>query len=139
YPEQARNSYLFRVATLLCIFGFVVMRPGLSLSMHDGHPTASSPQRSKQPVGYAMEKPGSLKSAKVAARVTPSLEQRRVVNATETSQSVDRNYLTGYYRSLCRLCSQKRPARQKSGVALPKRKPPSRTVRGRCTYLKNMS
>src|SRR5438128_9434351 len=23
YPEQARNSYLFRVATLLCIFGFV--------------------------------------------------------------------------------------------------------------------
>src|SRR5947207_7322907 len=46
YPEQARNSYLFRVATLLCIFGFVVMRPGLSLSMHDGHRTASSPQRS---------------------------------------------------------------------------------------------
>ena len=83
YPEQARNSYLFRVATLLCIFGFVVMRPGLSLSMHDGHRTASSPQRSKQPVGYAMEKPGSLKSANVAARVTPSLEQRRAVNATE--------------------------------------------------------
>jgi len=83
YPEQARNSYLFRVATLLCIFGFVVMRPGLSLSMHDGHRTASSPQRSKQPVGYAMEKPGSLKSAKVAARVTPSLKQRRAVNVTE--------------------------------------------------------
>src|SRR6266487_2278683 len=81
YPEQARNSYLFRVATLLCIFGFVVMRPGLSLSMHDGHRTASSPQRSKQPVGYAMEKP--LKSANVAARVTPSLDQRRAVNATE--------------------------------------------------------
>jgi hypothetical protein len=84
YPEQARNSYLFRVATLLCIFGFVVMRPGLSLSMHDGHHhAASSPQRSKQPVGYAMEKPGSLKSANVAARMTPSLEQRRAVNATE--------------------------------------------------------
>ena len=30
-----------------------------------------------------MEKPGSLKSANVAARVTPSLEQRRAVNATE--------------------------------------------------------
>src|SRR5438105_15792351 len=83
YPEQARNSYLFRVATLLCIFGFVVMRPGLSLSMYDGHGTASSPQRSKQPGGYAMEKPGSLKSANVAARVTPSLEQRRGVNAKE--------------------------------------------------------
>jgi hypothetical protein len=83
YPEQARNSYLFRVATLLCIFGFVVMQPGLSLSMHNGHCAASSPQRSKQPVGYAMEKPGSLKSANVAARMTPTLEQRRAVNATE--------------------------------------------------------
>ena len=30
-----------------------------------------------------MEKPGSLKSAKVAARVTPSLEQRHAVNVTE--------------------------------------------------------
>jgi hypothetical protein len=83
YPEQARNSYLFRVATLLCIFGFVVMRPGLSLSTHRGHRTASSPQRSKQPVGYAMEKPGSLKMAKVAARVMPSLEQRRAANLAE--------------------------------------------------------
>jgi len=83
YPEQARNSYLFRVATLLCIFGFVVMRPGLTLSKHNDHRTTSSPQRSKQPVGYAMEKPGSLKSANVAARMTPSLEQRRAVNATE--------------------------------------------------------
>src|SRR5437870_13573707 len=70
YPEQARNSYLFRVATLLCIFGFVVMRRGLRLSMHDGHRTASSPQGSEQPGGYGMEKSGSLKSANVAARVT---------------------------------------------------------------------
>src|SRR5437660_5698725 len=57
YPEQARNSYLFPVATLLCIFGFVVMRPGLSLSMHDGHRRAASPQRSKQLDGHAMEQP----------------------------------------------------------------------------------
>jgi len=83
YPEQARNSYLFRVATLLCIFGFVVMRPGLSLSMHNGHRTASSPEGLKQPVGYAMEKPGSLKMANVAARVGPGLEQRRAANTTE--------------------------------------------------------
>src|SRR6267154_1894704 len=47
----------------------------------------------------------------------------------QNPQSVDRNYLTEYC-CLCRLCSQKRPARQKSGVALPKRKPPSKTVRG---------
>jgi hypothetical protein len=56
YPEQARNSFLFRVGTLLCIFGFVVMRPGLSLSMHNGHRTTSIPQRPNQPVGYAMKK-----------------------------------------------------------------------------------
>src|SRR5437660_11827740 len=30
YPQQARNSFLFRVATLVCIFGFAVMRPGFS-------------------------------------------------------------------------------------------------------------
>jgi hypothetical protein len=83
YPEQARNSYLFRVATLLCIFGFVVTGPGLRLSMHQGDHTTSSPQWPKQPVGYAMEKPGSLKSANVAARVTPSLEQRRAANLAE--------------------------------------------------------
>jgi hypothetical protein len=83
YPEQARNSFLFRVATLLCFFGFVVMRPELSLSPYNDHRTSSSPQRSKQPVGYAMEKSGFLTTANVATGMTPSLEQRRAVNATE--------------------------------------------------------
>jgi hypothetical protein len=59
--------------------------------------------------------------------------------SSSRAQSVDQNYLTEYYHYLCRLCSQKRPARQKSGVALPKRKPPSRTERGLCTYLKSIS
>jgi hypothetical protein len=84
YPEQARNSYLFRVATLLCIFGFVVMRPGWSLSTHNGHRTTSFPQRPNQPVGYAMEKPvPSKKTTAAAVAPTPTLNQRRAANATE--------------------------------------------------------
>jgi hypothetical protein len=84
YPEQARNSYLFRVATLSCIFGFVVMRPGLRLSTHNGHRTTSSPQRPNQPVGYAMEKPvASKKTTAAAVAPTPTLNQRRAANATE--------------------------------------------------------
>jgi hypothetical protein len=84
YPEQARNSYLFRVATLLCIFGFVVTRPGLSLSMHNDHRTTSFPQRPNQPVGYAMEKPVPSKKTNAAAVApTPTLNQRRAANATE--------------------------------------------------------
>src|SRR3977135_2852628 len=57
YPEQARNSSLFRVATLLCIFGFVVMRPGWSFSSRGSHRTASFAPQAKQTVGYATEKP----------------------------------------------------------------------------------
>jgi hypothetical protein len=83
YPEEARNSYLFRVATLLCIFGFVVMRPGMSFSPRGSHRTIFSPQ-AKQTVGYAMEKPGSSKKTNAAAVApTPSVEQRRAANAAE--------------------------------------------------------
>jgi hypothetical protein len=84
YPEQARNSFLFRVATLLCFFGFVVMRPGLSLSPYNDHRTSSSPQRSKQPVGYAMEKAvTSKKTNPAAAAPTPTRELRCTANAKE--------------------------------------------------------
>ena len=86
YPEQARNSYFFRVATLLCIFGFVVTRPGLSLSTHNDHRTTSFLQRPNQPVGYAMEKAAISKKVNVASAVTPSVEQRRAANATELAR-----------------------------------------------------
>jgi hypothetical protein len=83
YPEEARNSYVFRVATLVCIFGFVIMRPGMTLSMRKSHPTATFPRQSKQTVGYAMEKPGSSKKPAAAPAPTPSVEQRRATNAKE--------------------------------------------------------
>jgi hypothetical protein len=84
YPEQARNSYLFRVATLVCIFGFVVMRPGLNFSSLGGHHTTFFAPPAKQPIGYAMEKPvPSKKTNPLSAAPTPSVAQRRAANATE--------------------------------------------------------
>jgi hypothetical protein len=80
YPDEARNSYLFRVATLLCVFGFVIYQPRMTLRMPKMHPTAASPRPSKT-VGYAMEKPGTSKNPNAAP--TPTLEQRRAANATE--------------------------------------------------------
>ena len=81
YPEEARNSYFFRVATLLCVFGFVIYQPRMTLHMPKMHPTAASPRLSKQTVGYAMEKSGAPKNPNAAS--TPTLEQRRTANATE--------------------------------------------------------
>jgi hypothetical protein len=81
YPEEARNSYLFRVATLLCVFGFVISQPRMTLRMPKIYPTAASPRLSKQTVGYAMEKPGASKNPNVAT--TPTLDQRRATNAAE--------------------------------------------------------
>jgi hypothetical protein len=84
YPEQARNSYLFRVATLVCIFGFVVMGPGLNFSQRGGRHTTFSAPQTRQPVGYAMEKPvSSKKTNAVSAAPTPSMAQRRAANAKE--------------------------------------------------------
>jgi hypothetical protein len=86
YPEQARNSFLFRVATLLCIFGFVVMRPGFS--PRGSHRTTLFSPQAKQTVGYAMEKPVPSKKTNSAAA---ALDQRRAANAKELEQLRDVN------------------------------------------------
>jgi hypothetical protein len=85
YPEAARNSFLFRVATLLCVFGFVVSQPRMTLHMPKIHPTATSPRVSKQTVGYAMEKPGTSKqvAGTPTPAPTPTLDQQRAANANE--------------------------------------------------------
>src|SRR5438874_13254368 len=67
YPEQARTSYFFRVATLLCVFGFVILAPGMNLRMHKGHPTTLFVPQPKQPFGYSTE--NLVRSNK--ARATP--------------------------------------------------------------------
>ncbi len=85
YPEEARNSYFFRVATLLCVFGFVIYQPRMTLHMPKIHPTATSPRLSNQTVGYAMEKPGTSKkvSGTPTPAPTPTLAERRAANAIE--------------------------------------------------------
>ena len=85
YPEEARNSYLFRVATLLCVFGFVIYQPRMTLHLPGMHSTATSQRQPKQTVGYAMEKPGSAKNVAgtPTPAPTPALAERRAANATE--------------------------------------------------------
>jgi hypothetical protein len=85
YPEEARNSYFFRVATLACVLGFVIYEPRMRTHLPGIHPTAASPRLSKQTVGYAMEKPGSSRKATGAAAPapTPTLAERRTANAIE--------------------------------------------------------
>jgi hypothetical protein len=85
YPEEARNSYIFRVATLACFFGFIIYEPRMTLHMPKIHPTAASPQPSKQTVGYAIEKPGTSKkvTGSSAPAPTPALADRRAANTTE--------------------------------------------------------
>jgi hypothetical protein len=83
YPEEARNSYLFRVATLLCVFGFVISQPRMTLHMPKIRPTKATPRLSKQPVGYAMEKPGRKVAGTAMPAPIPTLADRRAANATE--------------------------------------------------------
>ena len=83
YPEAARNSYLFRVATLLCVFGVVISQPRMTLHTPKIHPRAASPRLSKQTVGYAMEKPGTKVAGTPTPAPTPTLAERRAANATE--------------------------------------------------------
>jgi hypothetical protein len=83
YPEEARNSYIFRAATLLCVFGFVVYQPRTTWHMPKIHPTAASPPLSKQTVGYAVEKPDTKVAGTSMPAPTPTLAERRAANATE--------------------------------------------------------
>lgn len=81
YPDEARNSYIFRVATLACFFGFIIYEPRITSHLSRIHPTSASPRLSKQTVGYATEKPGTSQMPNAAP--TPTLEQRRAANTTE--------------------------------------------------------
>ena len=83
YPDEARNSFIFRVATLACFFGFIIYQPRMTLHMPKMHPTTASPRQSKQTVGYAMEKPGTKPAGTPTLAPTPALPERRAANAAE--------------------------------------------------------
>lgn len=56
YPEQAAYFLLFfRVATLLCVFAFVIVGPAMNLGMHKPRPISLFVPQPKQPFGYAMK------------------------------------------------------------------------------------
>ena len=85
YPDEARTSFIFRVATLACFFGFIIYQPRTAWHLPGMHPTAASPRLSKQTVGYAVEKPGSAKKVTgiPTTAPTPGLAERRAANAAE--------------------------------------------------------
>jgi hypothetical protein len=87
YPEEARNSYLFRVATLLLILAFVCTRPGTSfIKLPDGHRQLTFKGIQTKTVGYGMEKkPSTAKkvTGTPTPAPTPTLAERRAANATE--------------------------------------------------------
>ena len=84
YPDEARNSYIFRVATLACFFGFIIYEPRMTSHFSKIRPTSASPRLSKQTVGHATEKPGTSKKPNAAP--TPTLAERRTANATELAR-----------------------------------------------------
>ena len=83
YPEEARSSYFFRVATLACFLGFIIYQPRTTWHLPGMHPTAGSPRLSKQTAGYAIEKPGTKIAGTPAPAPTPALAERRAANAAE--------------------------------------------------------
>jgi hypothetical protein len=85
YAEEAHRSFMFRLATLPCLFFYILLGPGPAFKQRIWRTTHISLQ---QPAGYAMEKP------KVAAKkaggtagptveVTPSAAERRLTNSRE--------------------------------------------------------
>jgi hypothetical protein len=72
YPEEARPSMMFRLATLPCIFIYLLIGYGpTTLSYYKRKSPRTFPPRSSQQMAYAMEK------------TAPSLDERRLVNSIE--------------------------------------------------------
>jgi hypothetical protein len=72
YPEEARRSMIFRLATLPCIFIYLLIGYGpTTLSYYKRKSPRTFPPPSSQQIAYAMGKRA------------PSLEERRAANAKE--------------------------------------------------------
>lgn len=84
YADEARPSFLFRLATLPCFFLYVLLGPGPVLK----HDIWKSTHISLQPGGYSLEKAKTpLKKAAAppgpTVQLTPSAEERRLTNTRE--------------------------------------------------------
>jgi hypothetical protein len=79
YPQQARSSFIFRVATLGCVFLYVVLGPAALIGT-----TNRFSHRSHPPHGYASEIAPKLLPAGSANKIkTPNLQERCAANARE--------------------------------------------------------
>ena len=84
YPEEARRSWLFRLATLPCLFLYLILGPGPSYKQHLDRVTRIS----AQPGSYRMEQRKSLPTPRPSGHgptveTTPSVEERRATNTRE--------------------------------------------------------
>jgi hypothetical protein len=85
YAEEARPSFLFRLATLPCFLLYVLLGPGPVLR----HDIWKSSHISAQPKGFAFEKAKVPAPKKLAGapgptvELTPSAEERRASNTRE--------------------------------------------------------
>src|SRR4051812_47553429 len=77
YPDEARRSMMFRLATLACIGLYLITGPGPSLRNLKREKVSKSANQSMQPGDnvYGMEKSNG-----------PTLEQRRATNAQEMAR-----------------------------------------------------
>jgi hypothetical protein len=88
YPNESRRSFMFRLATLPCLFLYFLLGSGpLSPAYHRKHFGAKAAAVAK-PASYALEKPVALKKKKTASgepkvELTPNVDERRASNMRE--------------------------------------------------------
>ena len=81
YPEAARSSYLFRVATLVAVFLYVVLGPGAFVSpLHKRHASVTPAQK-----GYASELVSKIfkRTSSGTTADNRSMQERQAANNRE--------------------------------------------------------
>lgn len=80
YPEEARRSWMFRLATFPCFLLYLILGPGPSYKHHLIRVT----QISAQPGSYGLERvKTSGKPSGPTVQTAPSVEERRITNTRD--------------------------------------------------------
>lgn len=79
YPEEARSSRMFRLATLPCFFLYIMLGPGPAYQHYIHRVTNISPQT----LGYGSEKRKASGGQGPVVQTAPTIEERRASNAQE--------------------------------------------------------
>lgn len=85
YPDADQRSRIFRLATLPCLFLYILLGPGAGQTAYFHHKTKEVQPPSGFPPQYAMEVSSKNKQTARSPQIetTPSLEARRAANARE--------------------------------------------------------